>query len=316
MTFTLAHLSDPHLPPLPLPALGEWNIKRLLGVLNWIRRRKRQHRADVLARLLSDLRHQQPDHIAVTGDLANLGLPVEHAAAARWLADVGPPADVTAIPGNHDIYTCVTDDPGIARWGGYMTPLPPTAPPPDIVSTVAPRFPFVRRLGPLALIGLNSAVPTPPLYASGRLGPDQLAELARLLDELRGAGLARVVLIHHPPIPGLREARCALEDAADLAGVLARHGAELVLHGHNHRAMLNFVESPNGTAAIVGVPSASMAETHGRQTLARYNLYRFAGASDPRAVVECIERGIRTPDGPVEEISRRRLAPGSAAVAV
>ena len=305
MTFTLAHLSDPHLPPLLLPMVAEWNLKRLLGVLNWQRRRKRQHRADVLARLLDDLRQQNPDHITVTGDLANLGLPAEHDTAQQWLASVGTPDGVTVIPGNHDIYTDLGSDPGIARWQDYMAQMPI----PDSAAAPTPAFPFVRRIGALALIGLNSAVPTPPLYASGRLGPDQLAALARLLADLRKAGLARVVLIHHPPIPGLREARCALEDAADLADVLRRHGAELVLHGHNHRAMLNFVESPDGAVPIVGVPSASMGEPHGRENLARYNLYWITDTAGGDRTVEMIERGFVTPDGPVQEISRRKLTP-------
>ncbi|MEZ5855709.1 MAG: metallophosphoesterase [Hyphomicrobiaceae bacterium] len=305
MIFTLAHLSDPHLPPLPLPALAEWNIKRLLGVLNWHHRRKRQHRADILARLLADLHQQAPDHIAVTGDLANLGLPVEHVSGLQWLETVGTPEDVTVIPGNHDIYTDIGHDPGVERWHAYMAPLPPGA-----NALIRPtHFPFVRRIGALALIGLNSAVPTPPLYASGRLGPDQRTDLARQLQDARKAGLVRVVLIHHPPIPGLREARCALEDAADLAEVLRQHGAELVLHGHNHRAMMNFVESPDGPVPIVGVPSASMAEAHGRQNLARYNLYRITDVAGSPAAIEMIERGITTPDGPVQELSRKSLAP-------
>jgi hypothetical protein len=40
-------------------------------------------------------------------------------------------------------------------------------------------FPFVRRRGPLALIGVSSAVPTPPLMATGRLGRAQLDALDR-----------------------------------------------------------------------------------------------------------------------------------------
>ena len=42
-------------------------------------------------------------------------------------------------------------------------------------------FPFVRRRGPLALIGLSTAVPTPPFMATGRLGEAQLARLGETL---------------------------------------------------------------------------------------------------------------------------------------
>ena len=41
--FTLAHLSDPHLAPLPKPRLRELMGKRALGYLNWVRNRKRVH---------------------------------------------------------------------------------------------------------------------------------------------------------------------------------------------------------------------------------------------------------------------------------
>src|ERR1700728_1431369 len=75
--FTLAHLSDPHLPPLPAPRLRELAGKRALGYLNWKRNRYKFHRRDVLDALVSDIRSQAPDHIAVTGDLVNLALEAE-----------------------------------------------------------------------------------------------------------------------------------------------------------------------------------------------------------------------------------------------
>ncbi len=54
----------------------------------------------------------------------------------------------------------------------------------------------------MALIGLCSAVPTPPFVASGRLGREQLDAFEGELRALSNEGLARVVLIHHPPLPG------------------------------------------------------------------------------------------------------------------
>ena len=102
----------------------------------------------------------------------------------------------------------------------------------------AAAFPFVRMLHDVALIGLNSAVPTPPLIASGQLGKAQLQELAHVLDSTRRAGLFRLLLIHHPPLPGQASPTRGLKDAAALQSVLHAHGAELVVHGHNHRNML------------------------------------------------------------------------------
>src|SRR5262245_60019896 len=101
---TLAHLSDPHLGPLPPVAPGDLLSKRILGYINWTRNRDRTHDGAVLNALLSDMRAVGPDHIAVTGDLANLGLPAEFDNAALWLRSLGRPRDVTVVPGNHDAY--------------------------------------------------------------------------------------------------------------------------------------------------------------------------------------------------------------------
>ncbi len=68
-------------------------------------------------------------------------------------------------------------------------------------------FPYLRVRGEIAIIGLTSGVPTGPLMATGRLGRKQLAAFATLLDWTAASDLARVVLIHHPP---LAEGRAAV----------------------------------------------------------------------------------------------------------
>src|SRR5215469_5154405 len=102
--FVLAHLSDPHLGPLPQPGVRELASKRLVGYINWRRSRRRVHRRDVLDAITRDLHGTQPDHVAVTGDLVNIALPAEFAHARRWLETLGPPAHVSVVPGNHDAY--------------------------------------------------------------------------------------------------------------------------------------------------------------------------------------------------------------------
>lgn len=297
---TLAQLSDIHLPP-PRPYRGHIHPKRLLGMLNWHRRRARQHTQATLDAIVADLRRQSPDHIAVTGDLVNVGLAWEHAAAARWLAALGAPSRVTAIPGNHDIYV---DGAGVTAWQAFMADAAPGPP--------ADAFPFVRHLGRIALIGLSSAIPTPLFHAYGRLGSGQIERLAATLARLGSEGFVRVVLIHHPPLPGQAPHRCALHDAAELTAVLASHGAELVLHGHNHRAMIAYAAGPRRPIPVVGVPSASLGMIRGSQSPAGYNLFHIA--PDPDAPIELIERGISGPGGPVGE--RRRLVLGASQAAI
>jgi 3',5'-cyclic AMP phosphodiesterase CpdA len=106
--FMLAHLSDPHLPPLPAPRLRDLMGKRVFGYLNWTRNRQKFQRRDVVDALVSDMRAQGPDHIAITGDLVNLALEAEFEPARAWLEGVGAPDRVTVVPGNHDAYVRVT----------------------------------------------------------------------------------------------------------------------------------------------------------------------------------------------------------------
>ena len=87
--FTLAHLSDPHLAPLPAPRWRDLAGKRALGYLNWTRNRHKIYRREVLDALVADMQAQRPDHIAVTGDLVNIALAAEFAPARAWLESVG-----------------------------------------------------------------------------------------------------------------------------------------------------------------------------------------------------------------------------------
>ena len=118
--FTLAHLTDPHLGPLPKPRLSELLGKRATGFLNWRHKRHRIHRGDVLERIVGDMKAQAPDHIAVTGDLVNISLAGEYVPARGWLESLGTPADVTLVPGNHDVYAWRTAQHPQLHWGEYM----------------------------------------------------------------------------------------------------------------------------------------------------------------------------------------------------
>src|SRR5436853_4395037 len=118
--FLLAHLSDPHLGPIPTPPLRELLNKRGLGLINWYRKRHRHHRGDVLDAIVADMKAHAPDHIAVTGDLVNISLLAEFARAAAWLKSVGAPDDVTLVPGNHDAYIRRVAGHAAQHWGDYM----------------------------------------------------------------------------------------------------------------------------------------------------------------------------------------------------
>jgi 3',5'-cyclic AMP phosphodiesterase CpdA len=264
--FRLAHLSDPHIPPLPEPRFGELLGKRMLGYLNWTRNRHRIHQKAVLDALVVDLQAQKPDHIAVTGDLVNLALAAEFAPARAWLESVGTPQRVSLVPGNHDAYTRDAMPRFAKTFGDYMRS-----------DSGVQGFPTLQWRGPLALIGLSTAVPTAPFMATGTLGSAQISALDRMLGELSGAELFRVLLIHHPLRSAHRHKR--LTDSDALQAVLKRHGVELILHGHDHLHSTMWFDGPEGRIPAVGVPSASSI-AHGHKPAAAYNLFAIERVHD------------------------------------
>ena len=299
--FVLAHLSDPHLGPVPMPRLRELTGKRALGFMNWHRRRVVRYRPEVLEALVQDLKSAAPDHIAVTGDLVNISLEKEFPPAREWLARLGAPHDVSMVPGNHDAYVRDAIDHPALHWGDYMRG--------DGIGTGAPHtragpFPYVRRRGPAALIGLSTALPTAPFLATGKLGANQLMRLSDVLAHLAHEGLFRIVLIHHPPALRSRNRFKRLIDAGPLRRIIAQHGAELVLHGHNHVHSLDWIEGLR-QIAVVGVPSAS-ASLRGDRDPAGYNLYRIAGERGEWRC-EVISRGLKGGHNGLIELSRRAL---------
>ncbi len=285
--FTFAHLSDPHLAPLPKPRWRELIGKRLTGYINWQRSRRFIHEPQVLARIVADLRIQAPDHIAVTGDIVNIALKEEFERGRKWLQDLGSLHDVSVVPGNHDAYV-----PRALRyaplWASYMAGDDGTA-----------GFPYLRRRGPLALIGLSTAVSTPLFMATGRIGAAQFKRLGETLAALAAEQVFRVVLLHHPPVSQAKRHKLLI-DAAEFLHVIAAQGAELVLHGHDHLHMLNWLNGPNGARVpAVGVPSASAAPGTSHDAAA-YNLYAIDGAPGAWRC-EITSRGINSAGGVMQQ---------------
>ncbi len=268
--FALAHVSDLHLSSLagvsPRALLG----KRILGYLTWWHRRRHEHRTDVLDALRASLRGERLDHIAVTGDLTHLGLPQEFREAAAWLARLGEPEGVTVVPGNHDAYVREPWRDTFAQWSPYMRGDEMALP-----AGADDAFPILRVRRDVALIGLSTARPSAPFLATGSLGAPQLQRLERMLEQTAASGLFRIVLLHHPPAPHTVQWRKSLLDGAALRDVLARRGAELVLHGHAHFSAATYLDAAHQRTLAIGVPSASAVggkvDRH-----ATYHVYRIA----------------------------------------
>ena len=249
--FRVAHFSDVHLAPLPTPRLRDLASKRLIGYANWRLNRAREMTAQSLDRLQADMRTHNPDHIVVTGDLANIALREEFEAARRWLEMLGPPANVTVIPGNHDAYVPGAHRHYLRLWAPWMSG-------DDAGPGEDTRFPFLRCRNGIALIGVSSAVASAPFMATGRIGSGQAEKLAVLLEAAGAEGLARIVLIHHPPkLMDWRGFTRRLTDAGRFRSVIQRAGAELILHGHDHRATTITIAGRDGPVPVAGAAAGS-----------------------------------------------------------
>ncbi len=274
--FRLAHVTDPHFRSFTGARLKDFFNKRAVGTLNLLVNRRRKHRMELLAALGEDLRARTVDHLALTGDLSNVSLLSEFEAARRWIEALGAgPADVTVIPGNHDAYIEEVTASGVFErlFGGYQRGDDSDS---GGSGGRGEPYPFVRLRGDVAIVGVNTCVATHDLGAWGLVGPAQLGRLEALLSRPEIQQRVRVVLIHHPPVVHRPPESRNLRDRDALVALLARTGAELVLHGHDHRDLRVTLAGPGGTPIpVVGAGSASYAGRPERRS--RYNIYEIDG---------------------------------------
>jgi 3',5'-cyclic AMP phosphodiesterase CpdA len=278
----LAHCSDLHLLSHDGARWLDLANKRWIGAMNLLSNRSRHYHVEAFEDMVGDLNALGIEHVLCTGDVTNLALRQEFAFARGKFDQLGlGPAGVTVIPGNHDAYVAegvslfaemfaafATCDPG---WEWTAADAASAADAPDDL-----RWPIVRIRGALALIGTSTSRATPWFTAYGRLGAGQLARLRKALQDPRLAGKVRVVAIHHPPAGRRAENRIrGLRDHAALAAVIAETGADLIVHGHEHRDMTEALAGPVGPVPVRGVASGTYLHNKPERT-ARYRIYEIA----------------------------------------
>ncbi len=276
----IAHFSDLHV--LALEGVSRTRLlnKRFTGWVNLKLKREHKHRPAYVRAIAREISRAKVDHVVITGDLTNLALEQEFEATRQLLEDeLHLDAEhVTVVPGNHDLYTR-----GAMRTRRFTTFFERymKSDLPDLAASIPlGSFPVVKLRGPLAIIGLSSAVPRPPLMASGQLGKEQLAALERMLDHPEVRRRTPVVALHHPihnPSSRVKTFVEGLWDADKLVAALHRVDHALVLHGHLHGRMQRAVERVAGNILSVGATSASLhhADEH---RMAGFNLYELDDA--------------------------------------
>lgn len=292
--FRLAHLSDVHLGPLPDVTYGELASKRVFGYVNWQRNRRHAIHGGVLGQLVQDMKAQAPDHVAVTGDLVNLALDGEIELARLWLETLGGPETVSVVPGNHDAYVPGSLDKICRAWSAWMAG--------DGASGQVGRhsFPYMRVRGPVALIGVSTARATAPFMANGFFREDQSHRLGRFLHQSGRRGLFRIVMIHHPPVRHAVPQHKRLFGIGMFQGVVARHGAELVLHGHSHDPTLHWIGGKDAAVPVVGVAAGGQSPG-GHKSPAQYNMIEIAGEAGAWQT-RLVRRGLTGTATPLAEV--------------
>ena len=269
----IAHLSDLHLLSLDGAVPFRLFNKRLTGYLNLRFHRKSVHKPFAVQAAAREIVRLGIDHVVITGDLSNLALEGEFELVRRFLdEELGlPPDRISIIPGNHDAYTS-----GAHRTRRFATKFARflTSDLPEL-TVPGEAFPYVHLRGPTAIIGLSTALPRLPLVASGAVGREQLAALARILEHPEVRARTPVILQHHPIHNPASRAKTALEgltDAAEEAHVLRRLRRGLLLHGHLHRRIHRTLATEGGHLDAVGSTSTSLIHASDER-MAGFNVY-------------------------------------------
>ncbi len=255
--------------------------KRITGYVNLRFHRKSVHKRFAVEASLRELKKLAVDHLVITGDVTNLALEREFDLVRTVLdRELGmSPDQVSLVPGNHDTYTQ-----GSFRTQRFAQTFASSMRS-DIVLNDNP-FPYVRLRGPVAIIGLSTAVPRPPLVAAGQFGKQQLETLARLLEHPEVRSRTPVFLQHHPwhnPPERLRRLLEGLYDAEEQAALLQHIERGLLLHGHLHRRVHRVLQTRAGHIDAVGATSASL--LHEREDrMAGFNVYEVDATGEIRDI--------------------------------
>ncbi len=274
-TVRIAHFSDLHLLSLEGVPLRRFLNKRVTGYAMLRMHRKGAHKPHAVRAVADEVKRARVDHVAITGDLTNLALEPEFALVRQFLEeDLGlGPQQVSLVPGNHDVYTRGSADK--RRFEQYFAEYLASDLPELGVEHYGARYPFVKLRGPLALIGLSSAVPRMPMMASGRFGAEQIHALKAILEHPEVKSRGKVILQHHPA-HNLKNRVLAwlegLHDSDHMLATLSRLEHGLVLHGHSHIRVRRHVDTEVGRIDVIGATSASLLSDHPHRH-AGFNLY-------------------------------------------
>ena len=182
-------------------------------------------RAAEVLRLAADL---QPDVTVISGDLTQRARPAQFAAARAFVGRL--PGPVLLVPGNHDMPLFNLALRLAAPLAGYRRAFGPET---------EPRV----QLPDAVLQGVNTA--NPHVWKAGRLRSASARRLAASF-AAAPAGLYRVAVLHHAPVPAADGTPADMARPAAALAALAEAGTDIVLSGHTHMPHSGFAETAAG----------------------------------------------------------------------
>lgn len=218
----IAHITDLHL-------VEETYLERSASErlrLAWLNTGRtidpKQRRACVLQALRSA---RGADHLLLTGDLTEDGVPAQFELLGELLVEAGlEPERVTLVAGNHDLYT---DARAFERaLQGPLRRYARTSQPGRLLD-----------VGHALVLPIATAVRKPITRSSGVFLPEQARQIANYASDCRLRGRPLLVAQHHPPL-GYRNPIWNYIDGIDnvpaFARLLQAHPSLHVVHGHTH----------------------------------------------------------------------------------
>jgi len=240
----IAHVSDVHM--LESGRVASVLQDLAIRIVSAGRALDARGRVDKLERALSAAVRAGADHLVISGDLTEVGVPAQFEAFAEALHDSTiPPENVTLVPGNHDAYTS-----GDAWRRALEGPLQAYR------GTAASEPGKVVERGDVVFLPVDVSCPQPITRSAGELRDDAADAIeARFKDP----GLAKKSLVlvqHHHPFAHPHKTwqwMDGLRGSARLMGALASHSHVHVLHGHLHKAVDRLVGL--GRSRVFGAPA-------------------------------------------------------------
>lgn len=272
----IGHISDIHILDLGKHSPFEFLNKRLVGGLNLLLNRSQAHSAAVVERAIEHLEELGVDHIVVSGDLTNLALDPEFAAARSIIDTIEDATDrVSVVPGNHDYYT--PDAVKARRFENHFEPFLESDLPDYQLDG---GYPFCHLRDETAIIGLNSGIATPWFFSTGTVADAELTAAGRLLDDPEVKRRFKIVVVHHPLLPdenhSIQFTRRMVNDE-DVLEMVRTKGVDLVMHGHTHffsTVKLPKIGSP-GTTYICEAGCSSVGSRKDPTMAGKFNVYHI-----------------------------------------